>query len=136
MRMLLGDVRRLIEEALVMEAGLSGKMRKPGRSGGQQYKIGFTPDENRELGLTQVYSMFPGAAELWGELACEMFPEHPFADDPQSMIMSSLWFEIGGKLRVSLKEMPGVEVAEWDPAAADGEGDWRELDMGGMSAVA
>ena len=38
--MLLGEVRRLIEEALVMEAGLTGKLRSPGGKGGrQQYKI-------------------------------------------------------------------------------------------------
>lgn len=120
-----------------MEAGLSGKLRSPGGKGRrQQYKIGYTPDENRELGLTQVYNLFPGAAEAWGEVAGDMFPEHPFADDPESMMKSALWFEIGGKLRVALREMPQVEVAEWDPAAGE-DGDWMPLDpAAGMSAVA
>ena len=135
MRMLLGDVRRLIEEALVMEAGLSGKVRKPGKSGGQQYKIGYTPDENRELGLTQVFSEFPGAAEAWGEVAGDMFPDHPFADDPDSMMRGALWFAVGGKLRVSFKEMPQLELAEWHPEAGE-DGDWMPLEPGGMSVVA
>lgn len=124
----------MIEEALVMELGsLSGRLRSPGGRGSrQQYKIGKVEEENRELGLTQVYNLFPGAAEAWAEVAPELFPDHPFSDDPQSMLSSSLWFSIGGQLRVAFREMPQMELAEWDP----GRDDWIELEPGAMAGAA
>lgn len=128
MKMLLGEVRRIIADMLVLEYGPKGKIRKA--SGKPQYKIGKVEDENQELSLAQVDSQFPGASDAWAEVVPDMFPEHPFADDPQAILMKTLWFRIGPELRVAFEEMPQLEVASWDPDRED----WFPIE--GMNAVA
>lgn len=119
MRTTLGAVRRLLNEALLSEFGSpSGAIRKT-KPGGRQFKIGKVEEENRELSANQAEQMFPGSTEAWAEVVPDMFPDFPFADDPQVIKSRSLWFKIGSQLRVSFADMPQIELATWDPQRED-----------------
>jgi len=113
-----GKVRQLLAEALNEFGTPSGGLRKT-KPGGRQFKLGKVEEENQELSTAQVEHMFPGAADAWAEVVPDMFPDYPFADDPQVIKARSLWFKIGQQLRVSMAEMPQVELATWDPHRDD-----------------
>jgi hypothetical protein len=113
-----GDVRRTICEALDEIGSLKGSLRKA-KPGGRQFKIGKVEEENQELSTTQAESMFPGSTEVWAEVVPDMFPDFPFAADPQVIKSRSLWFKIGGQLRVAFADMPQIELASWDPQRED-----------------
>jgi hypothetical protein len=120
MKMMLGDVRRVIAEAMLAEFGTpKGKLRPVRGGGGRQFKIGKVEEENQELSPVQAENMFPGSTEAWAEVVPDMFPEFPFADDPQVIKARTLWFKIGGQLRVAFSDMPQIELATWDPTRED-----------------
>lgn len=95
-----------------------GSIRKT-KPGGRQFKIGRVEDENHELSTAQVEHMFPGAVDAWVEVVPDMYPDFPFADDPQVIKARSLWFKIGKQLRVAFAEAPQIELATWDPVRED-----------------
>lgn len=105
---------------------ISGSLRKTKTGGRQQFKIGKVDDENLELSTVQAESMFPGATDAWAEVVPDMFPDYPFADDPQVVKARTLWFKIGDQLRTSFSEMPQMELAAWDPDRED----WFPLETG------
>jgi hypothetical protein len=96
-----------------------GKLRPVRGGGGRQVKLGKVEDENQELSPVQAENMFPGSTEAWAEVVPDMFPEFPFADDPQVIKARTLWFKIGSQLRVAFADMPQVELATWDPTRED-----------------
>ena len=118
MKTTLGEVRHLIAEALNEFGSPSGAVRKT-KSGGRQFKIGKVEEENSELSAAHAEMMFPGSTDAWAEVVPDMYPEFPFADDPQVVKSRSLWFKIGTQLRVAFAEMPQVELATWDPTRED-----------------
>jgi len=113
-----GKVRRRLNEALNEFGPISGSLRKT-KPGGRQFKIGKVEDENRELSVVEAEREFPGSTDAWTEVVPDMFPDFPFADDPQVVKSRSLWFKIGPQLRVSFADMPQIELAHWDPQRED-----------------
>ena len=123
MQTTLGNLRRVIAEVLSEIGSPKGALRKPG-SGGRQFKIGKIEDENKELSTTQAETLFPGSTEAWAEVVPDMYPDFPFADDPQVVKSRSVWFQIGSELRVAFADMPQIELATWNPDRED----WFPLD--------
>lgn len=119
MRTTVGAVRRLISEALNEFGPISGGIRKTKSGGGRQFKIGKVESENRELSTAEAESLFPGSTDAWAEVVPDMYPEFPFADDPQVVKTRSLWFKIGSELRVAFADMPQIELASWDQDRQD-----------------
>jgi hypothetical protein len=101
---------------------ISGGLRRVRDGGRPQYKIGKVEDDNVELSFSEAEQMFPGATMAWAEIVPELYPDFPF-DAPIAIKKGSSWFRIGDKLRVAFKDMPQIELAEWDPSRED----WIEL---------
>ena len=141
----IGDIRRLISEALV-EAKLSSPMPTPTppnkpnptspwvppvptklkapskqhthKRWGQRYKIGKIDDENFEMSSLQAETMFPGSTDAWVEVVPDIFPDYPF-DDPIAIKMHTMWIRTGDQLRVAFTDQPNVELAYWDASRMD-----------------
>lgn len=118
MRTTLGAIRQLLGQTLNEMGPISGGIRKT-KGGGRQYKIGKVESENRELSTAEAESLFPGSTDAWAEVVPDMYPEFPFADDPQVVKTRSLWFKIGSQLRVAFADMPQIELASWDQERED-----------------
>lgn len=118
MRTTLGAIRQLLGQTLNEMGPISGGIRKT-KGGGRQYKIGKVESENRELSTAEAESLFPGSTDAWAEVVPDMYPEFPFADDPQVVKTRSLWFKIGSQLRVTFADMPQIELASWDQERED-----------------
>lgn len=130
MQIKLGDVRRIIAEALCEFGAPKGKLRVVRGGGGRQHKIGKIEDENRELSVVEAERMFPGSTEAWAEIVPELFPEFPF-DDPMVIKNRSAWFLIGSHLRVAFADMPQVELMQWDPERQD----WFDIENDSATAT-
>lgn len=122
MRLRVKDLQKVIKEA--MSENFGGKMRHYRGGGKKQYNPGKVEDENKEVSFSEAEQMFPDSTNAWAEIVPALFPEFPF-DDPKTIKMKSLFFLIGGKLRVTFDNMPQVELAEWDPDKQD----WVELEL-------
>ena len=107
-----------------MSENFGGALRTYRGGGKKQFNPGFVQDENREISFSEAEQMFPDSTNAWAEIVPSLFPEFPF-DDPRTIKMKSLFFLIGGKLRVTFDNMPQVELAEWDPDKQD----WVELEL-------
>lgn len=111
-------IRRIVKE------NFGGSLRAYRGNGKQQFNTGKVEDENREVSFSEAEHLFPDSTNAWAEIVPELFPEFPF-DDPLIIKKRSLFFLIGGKLRVTFDNMPQVELAEWDPVKED----WVELEL-------
>lgn len=117
-------LRRLIRETILTEFGpIKGKLRKP-TSKSRQFNTGYVESDNRELGLGEVESMFPGAIDAWIEVAPEVYPDAFSRMHPTAIKNSTLWFKIGDQLRVAKHDFPQIELMFWDPNRQD----WIEMD--------
>lgn len=112
-------LKTLINELLNELGPIRGGLRRyRGSENKLQYKIGKVEDENRELSSFEAEQLFPGSTTAWVEIVPSLYPDFPF-DDPFSIKKNSAWFKIGNKLRVAFKDMPQLELAEWDPLKED-----------------
>jgi len=128
MKLTLEQLRKEIRNALNEYGAPKGKLRKPGQNSGSrvQYKIGFTPDDNRELSAFDANRIFKGSVDAWCEVANEFSDE--FSTDPVVVRKRSAFFQIADKLRVALERAPAHEIAQWEPTMGEpGEGDWIDV---------
>ena len=112
------DIRKIVNEYM----SVGGKLRPVRGGGGPKHRIGKIEDENKELSSFEAEHLFPGSTSAWCEIVPELYPDFPF-DDPVAIKRGTAWFRIGGKLRVAFKDVPQLELAEWDPLKED----WVEL---------
>lgn len=125
MRVTVRRLRHIIRESLT-EMMVTGALRKTkdNSGSGRKVRIGKAdPDENQQLSVGEAEMQFPGSIDAWAEVVPDMFPDFPWSD-PVSINRGSSYFRIGDRLRVSFKDVPGVELAEWDPVRQD----WFPLD--------
>lgn len=113
-------ITKFIRESVILE--ISGALRKT--TGKPQHRIGKIEDENRELSFAEAEQMFPGSTDSWVEVVPDLYPDFPFPEYPIAIKRGSSFFKIGDKLRVAFKEMPQIELAQWEPDRDD----WVELE--------
>ena len=126
MRLTIGQLKKLVTEALISEFGNpSGSLRRVrgGSPNSRKVKLGKIEEENKELSSFEAEERFPGATDAWAEIVPELFPDFPW-DDAAVIKKKTLWFKLGNELRVAFDDMPQIELASWDPTRED----WIELD--------
>lgn len=123
MKTTIKELREEIRSVLKEFGSPSGKLRRPGRNSGNktQHKIGYIPDENRELSASEANVIFKGSVDVWCEVANDISEE--FSTDPIVVRRRSSFFQVGDKLRVTLEREPSIELAQWEPAIED----WKQL---------
>jgi len=123
MKTTVGELRSTIKSVILEIGNPTGRLRGVRTGGGRQYKIGKTDDENRELSAIEAEREFPGSTEAWAEIVPLDYPEYPFKD-PRVIKSRSVWFRIGGELRVAFEENPQMELMKWSPSRQD----WFDID--------
>lgn len=126
MKIAIGELKKLIKEALDEAGMIKGGLRRVRGSGGQQYKIGKVEDTNKMLSAGEADSMFPGSVDAWVEIVVSepsLLDTYVF-DDPWVIRKRSIFTKLGkDTLTVSHEDSPQVELATWNPNLGD-SGDW------------